>query len=90
MRIVCWQTILMKYHTLFFRELGKMLENLLSAAVVIGALRVNVFKIQSQTSSPGKYGPWRQKTRLRRFANIKAQTREISACVIRFLESIKS
>ena len=41
MRIVCWQTILMKYHTLFFRKLGKMLHNLSSAAVVIGALRVN-------------------------------------------------
>ena len=40
MRIVCWQTILMKYHTLFFRELEKILQNLLSAAVVIGALRV--------------------------------------------------
>ena len=26
----------MKHHTLFFRELGKMLENLSSAAVVIG------------------------------------------------------
>ena len=33
--------ILMKYHTLFFRKLGKMLQNLSSAAVVIGALRVN-------------------------------------------------
>ena len=41
MRIVCWQTILMKYHTLFFRNLGKMLQNLLSAAVVIGALRLS-------------------------------------------------
>ena len=30
----------MKYHTLFFRKLGKMLENLSSASVVIGALRV--------------------------------------------------
>ena len=39
MRIVCWQTILMKYHTLFFRKLGKMSQNLSSAAVVIGALR---------------------------------------------------
>ena len=37
---VCWQTILMKYHTFFFRKLGKMSENLSSAAVVIGALRV--------------------------------------------------
>ena len=40
MRIVCWQTILMKYHTLFFRKLGKLSQNLSSAAVVIGALRV--------------------------------------------------
>ena len=23
MRIVCWQTILMKYHTLFFSKIGK-------------------------------------------------------------------
>ena len=45
MRIVCWQTILMKYHTLFFRKLGKMLQNLSSAAVVIGAYRVNTISI---------------------------------------------
>ena len=31
----------MKYHTLFFRKLGKMSQNLSSAAVVVGALRVN-------------------------------------------------
>ena len=30
----------MKYHTLFFRELGKMPGKVSSAAVVIGALRV--------------------------------------------------
>ena len=30
----------MKYHTLFFRKLGKMSHNLSSAAIVIGALRV--------------------------------------------------
>ena len=30
----------MKYHTLFFRKLGKILKNLLSAVVVIGALRI--------------------------------------------------
>ena len=29
MRILCWQTFLMKYHTLFFRKLGKMLQNCL-------------------------------------------------------------
>ena len=34
------QTILMKHHTLFFPKLGKMSQNLSSAAVVIGALRV--------------------------------------------------
>ena len=44
MRIVFWQTILMKYHTLFFRKLGKMLQNLSSSAVVIGALRVKLRK----------------------------------------------
>ena len=33
----------MKYHTLFFLKLGKMLQYLSSAAVVIGALRVNCF-----------------------------------------------
>ena len=38
---ICWQTTLTKYHTLFFRKLGKMSQNLLSPAVVIGALRVN-------------------------------------------------
>ena len=40
MRYACWQTSLMKYHTLFFQKLGKMLQNLWSAAVVIGALRL--------------------------------------------------
>ena len=43
MRIVCWQTILSKYHNLFFQKLEKMLQNLLSAVVVIGALRVKMF-----------------------------------------------
>ena len=42
MRIVCWQTNLIEYHTLFFQKLGKMSENVSSAAVVIGALRVNL------------------------------------------------
>ena len=42
MRIVCWQTILMKHHTLFFSKIGKMSVNLSSAAVVIGALRVDI------------------------------------------------
>ena len=42
MRIVCWQTILLKYHTLFFQKLEKMSQNLSSAAIVIGALRVNM------------------------------------------------
>ena len=48
MRIVCWQTILMKYHTNFVLKLGKMVENLLSAAVVIGALRVSTLPIGKQ------------------------------------------
>ena len=41
MRIVCWQTILMKYHT-FFWKLRKKSQNLSSAPVVIGALRAKV------------------------------------------------
>ena len=41
MKIVCWQTILMKYHILFFSKIKKDV-NLSSAAVVIGALRVNI------------------------------------------------
>ena len=36
----------MKYHTLFFRKFGKMLQNLPSAAVVIGSLRVNQLGLQ--------------------------------------------
>ena len=40
MRIVCWQTILMKYHSLFLSKIGKMSQNLSSAAGIIGALRV--------------------------------------------------
>ena len=40
MRIVCWLTILMKYHTYFFWKLIERLQNLPSAAVMIGALRV--------------------------------------------------
>ena len=40
MRIV-WQTILMNVIPYFFQKLGKMSQNLVSAAVVIGALRVN-------------------------------------------------
>ena len=40
MRMVCWQTILMKYFTLFFSKIEKLWKNLSSAAVVIGALRV--------------------------------------------------
>ena len=30
MRILCWQTILVKYHTLFLSKLGKMSHNLSS------------------------------------------------------------
>ena len=40
MRIVCWQTILMQYHTLFLSRIGKISQNLSSAAVVVGTLRV--------------------------------------------------
>ena len=41
MSIVCQQMILMRYHALFFQKLGKMLQNLSPAAVVICALRVS-------------------------------------------------
>ena len=54
MRIVCWQMILMKNHTLFFRKLGKMSQNLSSAAVMIGALRVKNFLAESFPKLPGK------------------------------------
>ena len=56
MRIVCWQTILKKYHTFFFK-LEKMLQNLSSAAVVIGALRVNLYPLlkQCRSRSAGLY-----------------------------------
>ena len=39
--------MILKYHTLFFRKLGKISENLSSAAVVIGALKVNTLGLQS-------------------------------------------
>ena len=58
MRIVCWQTILMKYHTLFFLKFGKMLKNLSSAAVVIGALRDKSFKGTEYTSTTYLQNPW--------------------------------
>ena len=41
MRIVCRQTILMKYHTLFLKIYERCRKNLSSAAVVMGSLRVN-------------------------------------------------
>ena len=42
MRIVCWQTIVMKYQSLFFSKLGKMSQNLSSAAFMIGTFKVSV------------------------------------------------
>ena len=42
MRIVCWQTILMKYQTFFFSKIRKDVGILSSAAVLIGALGVNI------------------------------------------------
>ena len=35
----------MKYHTSFLQNIGKMSQNLSSAAVVIGALRVKAFNL---------------------------------------------
>ena len=52
MRIVCWQTILLKYHALFFWKQGKMSQNLPSVAVVVGALRV---KIQIKLPNSGNF-----------------------------------
>ena len=39
MRILCWHMILLNYHILLLSKIKKMLQNLSSAAVVIGALR---------------------------------------------------
>ena len=48
MRIVCWQTIVMKYHTLFFSKIRKDVEKKMwFAAVVIGALRVKSIDFES-------------------------------------------
>ena len=44
MRIVCWQTILMKYHTLFFRKFEKMSQNLSSASAAVVILRINTIR----------------------------------------------
>ena len=41
MRIACWQTILMKYHSLFLSKIRKDVAKMSSAAVMIGALRVS-------------------------------------------------
>ena len=41
MRIVYWQTILMKYHASFFSKFGKNVEFFSFATALIGALRVN-------------------------------------------------
>ena len=43
-------TMFMKYHSLFFQELGNMLQNLSTAAVMIGALRVNSNSSLSESS----------------------------------------
>ena len=47
MRIVCWQTILVKCHALFCQKLGKMSQNLSSAAVLIGTLRFSKMTMES-------------------------------------------
>ena len=43
MRIVCQQMIFIKYHSLFFPELGKMPQNLSSAAVMILNFKLTCF-----------------------------------------------
>ena len=56
LRTVGWQTILMKYHTLFlFPKFGKMLQNLPSAAVVIGALRAGIDRFWEQSENRQKH-----------------------------------
>ena len=52
MRIISRQTILLNIMPYFFQKLGKMLQNLLSAAVVIGALRVKTALREIQYISP--------------------------------------
>ena len=42
----------MKYHTLFFQKLRKMLQKLSSAAVVIGALRIKAAYIANNIMDP--------------------------------------
>ena len=41
MRIVCWQTILLKYHTLFLSKIRKDVAKFVACCSLIGALRVN-------------------------------------------------
>ena len=55
MRIVCWQTILLKYHTFFFSKFGKDVLKLSPAAVVIGAVRIkNIFIISYMVTQCNK------------------------------------
>ena len=42
MRIICWQTILMKYHSLFLSKIKKDVEKFVVCCSVIDALRVNI------------------------------------------------
>ena len=42
----------MKYHSLFFQKLGKMSHNVSSAAVRIGALRVNTLLVVNELNVP--------------------------------------
>ena len=53
--------ILMKYHTLFFRKLGNMLQNVSSAAVVIGALRVKAHTSNAMYQAFKVKGHWFEK-----------------------------
>ena len=58
-----------KSYLIFFQKLGKMSQNLSSAAVVIGALRVNrIFRVK-ECATP--YGPQCKKTCLWGFGNNK-------------------
>ena len=72
----------MKFHTLFFQKLGKGSQNLSSAAVVIGALRVKM----GLDVRKADYGAWEQQR-----AGPSSYPRSlISAFIVCWLESIIS
>ena len=53
MRIICQQTILMIYHTFYFRKLREMSQNVSSRAVVIGIFRVKMQRVYDYNNLQG-------------------------------------